>query len=246
MTAPIIQVRDVVLRYGDFTALDRVSLDVFEGEVIVVCGPSGSGKSTLLRCLNGLETFQEGEVIVDGENVATCRNLPALRRRIGMVFQHFELYPHMTVLQNLTLAPIKAQGLPRAEAERLAMDYLTRVGIADQAGKYPGLLSGGQQQRAAIARALTLQPRLMLFDEPTSALDPEMIFEVLQVMKNLAVLGMTMVVVTHEMGFAQEVADRVVFMDRGAVIETAPSAEFFASPKTPRARAFLKRILRIG
>ncbi len=246
MTAPIIQVRDVVLRYGDFTALDRVSLDVFEGEVIVVCGPSGSGKSTLLRCLNGLETFQEGEVIVDGENVATCRNLPALRRRIGMVFQHFELYPHMTVLQNLTLAPIKAQGLPRAEAERLAMDYLTRVGIADQAGKYPGLLSGGQQQRAAIARALTLQPRLMLFDEPTSALDPEMIFEVLQVMKNLAVLGMTMVVVTHEMGFAQEVADRVVFMDRGAVIETAPSAEFFASPKTSRARAFLKRILRIG
>ena len=246
MTAPIIQVRDIVLRYGDFTALDRVSLDVFDGEVIVVCGPSGSGKSTLLRCLNGLETFQEGEVIVDGENVATCRNLPALRRRIGMVFQHFELYPHMTVLQNLTLAPIKALGLSRAEAERLAMDYLARVGIADQAGKYPGLLSGGQQQRAAIARALTLQPRLMLFDEPTSALDPEMIFEVLQVMKNLAGLGMTMIVVTHEMGFAQEVADRVLFMDRGAVIETAPSAEFFASPQTPRAREFLNRILRIG
>jgi ABC-type polar amino acid transport system ATPase subunit len=246
MTAPIIRVRDLVLRYGAFTALDHVSLDVSEGEVIVVCGPSGSGKSTLLRCLNGLEVFQQGEVIVDGENVGACRNLPALRRRIGMVFQHFELYPHMTVLQNLTLAPIKARGMKRADAEALAMDYLERVGIADQAAKYPGLLSGGQQQRAAIARALTLEPRLMLFDEPTSALDPEMIFEVLQVMKNLAGLGMTMVVVTHEMGFAQEVADRVVFMDHGAVVETAPSREFFTAPQSPRANEFLKRILRLG
>jgi ABC-type polar amino acid transport system ATPase subunit len=245
-TAPIIRVRDLTLRYGGFTALDGVSLEVFEGEVIVVCGPSGSGKSTLLRCVNGLESFQQGEVIVDGENVGTCRNLPALRRRIGMVFQHFELYPHMTVLENLTLAPIKARGMKRADAEVLAMDYLDRVGIADQAGKYPGLLSGGQQQRAAIARALALEPRLMLFDEPTSALDPEMIFEVLQVMKTLAGLGMTMVVVTHEMGFAQEVADRVVFMDRGKVVEIAPSREFFSSPKSARAGEFLKRILRLG
>jgi ABC-type polar amino acid transport system ATPase subunit len=246
MVQPLIQVQNLRLRFGGFTALDDVSLDVREGQCIVICGPSGSGKSTLLRCVNGLERFEAGDVRVDGQSVRTCKDLPKLRRGIGMVFQHFELYPHMTVLQNLTLAPIKAKGLSRTAAERIAMEYLDRVGIADQAFKHPGQLSGGQQQRAAIARALALEPRLIMFDEPTSALDPEMIYEVLQVMLDLARGGMTMLVVTHEMGFAREVADEIVFMDHGKVVERATSQEFFANPKTDRAAEFLRRILRHG
>jgi ABC-type polar amino acid transport system ATPase subunit len=244
MTAPIVQIQDVSLRFGAFTALDGVSLDVHLGQCTVICGPSGSGKSTLLRCVNGLEQFQSGDVLVDGVSVRDCRDLPKLRRGIGMVFQHFELYPHLTVLQNLTLAPVRAKGLTRAMAERIAMDYLERVGIADQAHKHPGLLSGGQQQRAAIARALVLEPKLMMFDEPTSALDPEMIFEVLQVVLDLARDGMTMLVVTHEMGFAREMADEIVFMDHGKVVEKAAPSVFFSAPRTSRASEFLRRILR--
>ncbi len=243
MTAPIIQIQDLGLAFDGFTALDGVSLDVMAGQCIVVCGPSGSGKSTLLRCVNGLERFQRGDVVVDGTSVRDCRDLPRLRRGIGMVFQHFELYPHMTVLENVTLAPIKAKGLSKAEAERVALHYLDQVGIADQAGKHPGRLSGGQQQRAAIARALALEPKVMLFDEPTSALDPEMISEVLRVMLDLARSGMTMLVVTHEMGFAREVADRIVFMDRGSIVETAGTAQFFSASQTERAREFLHKVL---
>lgn len=243
MPPPIIQIQDLRLNFGPFTALDGVSLDVDIGQCIVICGPSGSGKSTLLRCVNGLERFQQGDVLVDDTSVRHCKDLPKLRRNIGMVFQHFELYPHMTVLENITLAPMKAKKLSRAAAEAIAFHYLERVGIADQARKHPGQLSGGQQQRAAIARALALEPKVMMFDEPTSALDPEMIFEVLTVMLDLAKGGMTMLVVTHEMGFARDVADEIVFMDRGRIIERDTPGRFFTAPKTERAREFLKKIL---
>jgi len=244
MTTPIVQIQNVSLTFDQFVALDKVSLDVHVGQCTVICGPSGSGKSTLLRCINGLERFQSGDVLVDGTSLRQCRDLPKLRLNIGMVFQHFELYPHMTVLDNITLAPIKAKKLPKAEAQALAWHYLERVGIADQAGKFPGHLSGGQQQRAAIARALALQPKVMLFDEPTSALDPEMISEVLYVMRDLAKDdGMTMLVVTHEMGFARKVADDMIFMDSGRIIEHSSVEEFFDMPKAVRTKEFLNKIL---
>jgi ABC-type polar amino acid transport system ATPase subunit len=244
VTPPILQISHLGLDFDAFTALDDVSLDVTPGQCIVICGPSGSGKSTLLRCVNGLERFQRGDVIVDGVGVRDCRDLPKLRVGIGMVFQHFELYPHMTVLDNITLAPIKAKGMPKQAAEKIAYHYLERVGIVDQALKHPSRLSGGQQQRAAIARALALEPKIMLFDEPTSALDPEMIFEVLAVMLDLAREGMTMLVVTHEMGFARDVANEIVFMDHGKVVERNQTSAFFADPQTPRAADFLQKILR--
>jgi ABC-type polar amino acid transport system ATPase subunit len=243
MSDPLVSIRDVSLWYGAFRALDTVSADFDAGSCIVVCGPSGSGKSSLLRCVNRLEEFQQGDVIFAGQSLRACRDLPRLRSEIGMVFQHFELYPHLSVLDNITLAPIRAKGRSRRDAEATARRLLDRVGIGDQAAKYPGELSGGQQQRAAIARALALEPRLMLFDEPTSALDPEMISEVLRVMRDLARDGMTMIVVTHEMGFAREVADEIVFMDKGRIVERAPTERFFSAPQAPRAREFLDRIL---
>ena len=243
MNDPLVSISGLGLSYGAFRALDGVSADFRAGSCVVVCGPSGSGKSSLLRCINRLEEFQEGDVIFAGQSLRACRDLPRLRSEIGMVFQHFELYPHLSVLDNITLAPCRAKGRPRREAEAAAHRLLARVGIADQAGKFPGELSGGQQQRAAIARALALEPRLMLFDEPTSALDPEMIAEVLRVMRDLARDGMTMIVVTHEMGFAREVADEIVFMDKGRIVERAETARFFTSPSAPRAREFLDRIL---
>lgn len=229
--------------FGDFKALNEVSLSVAKGERIVVCGPSGSGKSTLIRCLNRLEEHDSGTVIVDGHVLGVGpEKIEAVRRDIGMVFQSFNLFPHMTVLNNLTLAQRKVRKMAKAEAEDRAMHYLTRVHIPDQAQKYPIQLSGGQQQRVAIARALCMQPKIMLFDEPTSALDPEMINEVLDVMIDLARDGMTMICVTHEMGFAREVADRVVFMDRGEIIEIAPPEPFFNTPKNDRLRQFLSQI----
>ena len=243
MTQPIIQIQDVSLSFDKFKALDGVSLEVMKGQCIVICGPSGSGKSSLLRCVNALEHFQSGDILVDGVSVRECKDLPKLRLNVGMVFQHFELYPHMTVLENITLAPIKAKKMSQSEAEKLARHYLERVGIANQADKYPARLSGGQQQRAAIARSLTLEPKAMLFDEPTSALDPELISEVLKVMLDLAREGMTMLVVTHEMGFAREVADEMIFMDHGRIVEHGNVDEFFSRPKTERAKEFLNRIL---
>ena len=243
MTQPIIQIQDVSLSFDKFKALDGVSLEVMKGQCIVICGPSGSGKSSLLRCVNALEHFQSGDILVDGVSVRECKDLPKLRLNVGMVFQHFELYPHMTVLENITLAPIKAKKMSQSEAEKLARHYLERVGIAIQADKYPARLSGGQQQRAAIARSLTLEPKAMLFDEPTSALDPELISEVLKVMLDLAREGMTMLVVTHEMGFAREVADEMIFMDHGRIVEHGNVDEFFSRPKTERAKEFLNRIL---
>ena len=243
MTDPIIKIRDVSLRYGAFQALDHVTLDVTPGQCIVICGPSGSGKSTLLRCVNGLEKFQGGDIFVDGVSVKTCTDLPKLRLNVGMVFQHFELYPHMTVLENITLAPIKAKGMSRGEAEERARHYLARVGILDQAAKYPARLSGGQQQRAAIARSLALEPKVIMFDEPTSALDPEMISEVLKVMLDLARDGMTMMVVTHEMGFAREFADEMIFMDHGKIVEQRAVEDFFTAPQSERAKEFLNKIL---
>lgn len=243
MNEPIVSIRNVSLDFTKFRALNDVSFDVNRGKCIVICGPSGSGKSTLLRCVNGLEKFQEGDVLVDGTSVRTCKNLAQLRLNIGMVFQHFELYPHMTVLENVVLAPIQAKKMARPAAEALGRQYLSRVGILDQADKYPARLSGGQQQRAAIARALTLEPKVMMFDEPTSALDPEMISEVLKVMLNLAREGMTMMVVTHEMGFAREVADEMIFMDHGKLVERGPVDEFFNRPKSDRLRDFLNKIL---
>jgi general L-amino acid transport system ATP-binding protein len=235
--------RNVCKSYGEFSALKDVSLTVKKGEVVVIIGPSGSGKSTFIRTLNRLETFDEGEIIVDGIKLEDGAHLEAIRREVGMVFQNFNLFPHMTVLQNVMLAPMKVRGQSEADAKTLALDLLKRVGIMEQANKYPSALSGGQQQRVAIARALAMQPKIMLFDEPTSALDPEMVGEVLQVMKQLALSGMTMIVVTHEMGFAREVADRVVFFDQGCLLEEAPPAEFFTSPKHERLRAFLQKIL---
>ncbi len=235
--------------YGEsFHVLRDIDLVVGSGERVVVCGPSGSGKSTLIRCINGLEAFQEGHLAVDGISLATegaedDRAIARVRQRVGMVFQQFNLFPHLTVLQNLTLAPIQVRGMPRRQAEEDAIQQLARVRIAEQAAKYPLQLSGGQQQRVAIARALSLKPRFLLFDEPTSALDPEMIREVLDVMVDLAGQGITMVCVTHEMGFAREVADRVVFMDQGQIVEQAPPGEFFATPKSERTRDFLAKIL---
>lgn len=230
--------------FGKFRVLENINEVIRRSQVVVVCGPSGSGKSTLCKCLNGLEEFQEGDVIIGGislKNSAT--DLIKLRQRIGMVFQRFELYPHMSALENITLAPMKVKKLTRGEAEKKAMALLERVGIPEQANKYPGNLSGGQQQRVAIARALAMEPEIMLFDEPTSALDPEMIKEVLDVMIALAKSGMTMIVVTHEMGFAKEVADEIIFMDQGRIIERATDKNFFANPQTERAKEFLNKIL---
>jgi glutamate/aspartate transport system ATP-binding protein len=240
----MISVRDLYKSYGDVQVLAGVSAEVRKGEVIVVCGPSGSGKSTLIKCINGLEPFDRGEIVVDGMSVGKRgTDLPKLRARVGMVFQQFELFPHMKVIDNLTIAQVKVLGRGRDEARRKALALLERVGLRDHAEKHPGQLSGGQQQRVAIARSLALDPICMLFDEPTSALDPEMINEVLDVMVGLARDGMTMVVVTHEMGFARKVASRVVFMDQGRIVEEAPTAEFFAQPKTERARQFLSKVL---
>ena len=240
---PVVEIRGLEKWFGTLHVLRGIDLEVAPGEKLVVIGPSGSGKSTLIRCINRLEDFQKGEVVVDGLNVKDERNLPKVRREVGMVFQQFNLFPHMTVLENVTLAPIRVRGLKKEEAERRALELLERVGIRDQAYKYPAQLSGGQQQRVAIARALAMEPKLMLFDEPTSALDPEMVGEVLDVMRDLARGGMTMIVVTHEMGFAREVADRVIFMDQGQIVEEAPPEVIFKSPKEERTRAFLQRVL---
>ena len=230
--------------FGPLQVLKDVDLDVTPGEVVVVCGPSGSGKSTLIRCVNKLEPIQQGKIFVYGDPIVGNQvNLSKLRAEVGMVFQSFNLFPHMTVLENIMLAPAKVKGLSAAEAEKIARDLLARVRIPDKADKYPANLSGGQQQRVAIARALAMQPRIMLFDEPTSALDPEMINEVLDVMTDLAKEGMTMMVVTHEMGFAKRVAHRVIFMDAGQIVEAATPQEFFSAPKSDRARDFLSKIL---
>ncbi len=231
--------------FGGFRALQDVDLTVQRGERTVICGPSGSGKSTLIRCINRLETHESGRLIVEGvEMTGDSPRIDEVRREVGMVFQHFNLFPHMTSLQNCTLAPIRVRKIPRAEAEAAAMRYLERVKIPEQAHKYPGQLSGGQQQRVAIARALCMNPRLMLFDEPTSALDPEMIKEVLDVMVSLAEEGMTMLVVTHEMSFARQVANRIIFMDAGRIVEQSPPKEFFEHPRHERTKLFLSQILR--
>jgi putative glutamine transport system ATP-binding protein len=240
----LIYFHQVNKHYGNFHVLKDITLSIEQGEVVVIIGPSGSGKSTLVRCINRLETITSGELIVDNVKVNDKHtDINKLRRNIGMVFQHFNLYPHKTVLQNITLAPIKVLGVSEKEAKETAMYYLEKVGIPDKANAYPSELSGGQQQRVAIARGLAMKPKIMLFDEPTSALDPETIGEVLDVMKKLAKEGMTMVVVTHEMGFAREVADRIVFMDQGRILEEAPPEQFFANPREERARLFLSRIL---
>ena len=239
-----IELIDVGKRYGEFPALSDVSLSVAAGERTVICGPSGSGKSTLIRCVNGLERHDEGQVLVDGVVLGTERRaLARVRRDVGMVFQQFNLFPHLTVLENLVLAPMRVRGLSREAAEERALRYLERVRIPEQAGKRPGALSGGQQQRVAIARSLCMEPKALLFDEPTSALDPEMISEVLDVMVELADGGVTMVVVTHEMGFARRVADTMVFMDAGRIVERASPAAFFERPESERGRAFLRRLL---
>jgi ABC-type polar amino acid transport system ATPase subunit len=241
---PAVRMEAVYKYYGDFTALNEVDLRVAKGEKIVVCGPSGSGKSTLIRCINHIEKHDEGLIYVDGiELDRQPKNIDAVRRATGMVFQSFNLFPHMTTLENCILAPMTVSGLTKAEARDLAMHFLSKVRIPDQADKYPGQLSGGQQQRVAIARALCLRPKIMLFDEPTSALDPEMVKEVLETMKKLAEEGMTMLCVTHEMGFAREVADRIVFMNQGQVVEQAAPVEFFSRPKSERARTFLDQII---
>jgi general L-amino acid transport system ATP-binding protein len=230
--------------FGTFHALKDIDLGIRRGERMVICGPSGSGKSTLIRCINRLEEHDQGRIVVDGiELNQDTKNIAAIRSEVGMVFQQFNLFPHLTVLENCTLAQIRTRKTPRKQAEALAMQYLERVKIPEQAAKYPGQLSGGQQQRVAIARSLCMQPKIMLFDEPTSALDPEMISEVLDVMADLAETGMTMVCVTHEMGFARKVADIMVFMDRGSIVEKAPPAEFFDNPKSERAKLFLSQIL---
>jgi len=240
----MISIENISKWYGDFRVLSDCTTSVKKAEVVVVCGPSGSGKSTLIKCVNGLEPVQQGKITVDGDEVTARRaNLTALRSRIGMVFQHFELYPHMSVLENLCLAQEKVLGRNRSEAVARSEKLLARVGMEDHAKKYPSQLSGGQQQRIAIARSLAMDPIAMLFDEPTSALDPEMIKEVLDVMIELAQEGMTMMVVTHEMGFARKVADRVIFMDEGAIIEDRPTAEFFDNPESERAKDFLSKIL---
>lgn len=240
----IIVCRDVQKWFGDFHVLRGISLTLQKGEVVVICGPSGSGKSTFIRTINRLEQHQRGQIIVDGlELTHDLRNIETIRREVGMVFQQFNLFPHLTVLQNVTLAPIWVLKMKKSEAESAAMQLLERVGIPEQAEKYPGQLSGGQQQRVAIARALAMTPKIMLFDEPTSALDPEMIKEVLDVMKELALSGMTMIVVTHEMGFAREVADRIIFFDYGQLIEQNTPEEFFHNPQHDRTKLFLSQIL---
>ena len=240
----IISLQNVNKWFGDFQVLKDVNLEVKKKERIVVCGPSGSGKSTMIRCINRLEEHQEGKIVVDGiELTGNLKNIDSVRKEVGMVFQQFNLFPHLSVKENITLAPIWVKKMPKAEAEELAMKQLEIVKIPEQANKYPGQLSGGQQQRVAIARSLAMNPNIMLFDEPTSALDPEMIKEVLDVMVNLAKQGMTMIVVTHEMGFAKEVADQMIFMDEGMIVEKANTKEFFANPKSDRTKLFLSQIL---
>ena len=241
---PVIQIQKMNKWFGQFHVLKEIDLEVITGERIVICGPSGSGKSTLIRCINRLEEHQEGQIVVDGVELTNdLKHIEHVRREVGMVFQHFNLFPHLTVLENCTLAPIWVRKQPKAEAEATSMKYLERVKIPEQAEKYPGQLSGGQQQRVAIARSLCMQPRIMLFDEPTSALDPEMIKEVLDVMIELADTGMTMLVVTHEMGFARTVANRVIFMDDGQIIEQNKPEEFFNNPQSDRTKLFLSQIL---
>ena len=244
MPDKIIQIKEMNKWFGDFQVLKNINLNVEKNKKIVVCGPSGSGKSTLIRCINRLEEHQEGSIIVDGtELTEETKNIEQIRAEVGMVFQQFNLFPHLSILDNCTLAPIWVKKMPKKDAEELAHKHLEKVQIADQAYKYPGQLSGGQQQRCAIARALCMEPKIMLFDEPTSALDPEMIKEVLDAMVNLAKAGMTMIVVTHEMGFAKEVADEVIFMDEGMIVEQAETKEFFANPKSDRTKLFLSQIL---
>jgi general L-amino acid transport system ATP-binding protein len=243
-TEVIIHLNKVNKWFGAFHVLKDIDLVVHKGERIVVCGPSGSGKSTLIRCINRLEEHQEGDIIVDGITLdKNLKNIDHIRREVGMVFQSFNLFPHLTVIENLTLGPIWTRKMPKAEAQEAAMKYLTRVKIPEQANKYPGQLSGGQQQRVAIARSLCMNPKIMLFDEPTSALDPEMIKEVLDVMVGLAETGMTMIVVTHEMGFAKTIADRVIFMDEGDIVEQNEPFQFFNNPQHPRTKLFLSQIL---
>jgi general L-amino acid transport system ATP-binding protein len=244
MVNSAVQMKSVNKWYGQFHVLRDINLDVKKGERIVICGPSGSGKSTMIRCINRLEEHQQGDILVDGIPLTTnLKNIDDVRREVGMVFQHFNLFPHLTVLENCTLAPMWVRKQPKAEAEEIAMKYLKRVKIPEQALKYPGQLSGGQQQRVAIARALCMNPKIMLFDEPTSALDPEMIKEVLDVMVDLAQGGMTMLCVTHEMAFARQVANRVIFMDQGQIVEQNEPNEFFLNPKSPRTKQFLEQIL---
>ncbi len=243
-TAVAVELAGVHKWYGDFHVLRDINLRVTKGERIVICGPSGSGKSTMIRCINRLEVHQKGRILVDGVELADdLKKIDEVRRDVGMVFQHFNLFPHLTVLENLTLAPIWVRKMPKADAEEIALHYLRRVKIPEQARKYPGQLSGGQQQRVAIARALCMSPKIMLFDEPTSSLDPEMVKEVLETMVELAADGMTMLVVTHEMGFARQVANRVVFMDEGQIIEMNAPQEFFANPRHERTKMFLSQIL---
>jgi general L-amino acid transport system ATP-binding protein len=244
MSDPIIQIKNVNKWFGDFQVLKDINLEVEKNKKIVVCGPSGSGKSTLIRCVNRLEEHQQGSIIVDGTELSEeTKNIEQIRAEVGMVFQQFNLFPHLSILDNCTLAPIWVKKMPKKKAEELALNQLKQVQIEDQAQKYPGQLSGGQQQRCAIARALCMEPKIMLFDEPTSALDPEMIKEVLDAMVSLAKAGMTMIVVTHEMGFAKEVADEVIFMDEGMIVERADTKEFFANPKNDRTKLFLSQIL---
>ncbi len=244
MSNSVIKINDVNKWFGDFQVLKNINLDVKAKQKIVVCGPSGSGKSTLIRCINRLEEHQEGTIIVDGNELnENTKNIEEIRAEVGMVFQQFNLFPHLSILDNCTLAPIWVKKMPKKKAEELALRQLEQVQIVDQAYKFPGQLSGGQQQRSAIARALCMEPKIMLFDEPTSALDPEMIKEVLDAMVNLAKGGMTMIVVTHEMGFAKEVADEVIFMDEGMIVEKNTTKEFFANPKSDRTKLFLSQIL---
>ena len=244
MSDTIIQIKNVNKWFGDFQVLKDINLEVQQKQKIVVCGPSGSGKSTLIRCSNRLEEHQAGNITVDGNELPEdTKDIEKIRAEVGMVFQQFKLFPHLSILDNCTLAPIWVKKMPKREAEDLALQHLEKVQISDQANKYPGQLSGGQQQRCAIARALCMEPKIMLFDEPTSALDPEMIKEVLDAMVNLAKAGMTMIVVTHEMGFAKEVADEVIFMDEGMIVERAETKEFFANPKSDRTKLFLSQIL---
>ncbi len=244
MSDKIIEMKNVNKWFGDFQVLKDINLDVNQKQKIVVCGPSGSGKSTLIRCINRLEEHQKGNIIVDGNELTEdTKNIEKIRAEVGMVFQQFNLFPHLSILDNCTLAPIWVKKMPKKDAEILAMKQLEQVQIGDQAKKFPGQLSGGQQQRCAIARALCMEPKIMLFDEPTSALDPEMIKEVLDAMVSLAKGGMTMIVVTHEMGFAKEVADEVIFMDEGMIVEKQPTKDFFANPKSDRTKLFLSQIL---
>ena len=244
MSEAIIKINNVNKWFGYFQVLKNIDLEVQTKEKIVVCGPSGSGKSTLIRCINRLEEHQEGNIIVDGTEISEdTKNIEHVRAEVGMVFKQFNLFPHLSILDNCSLAPIWVKKMPKKDAEAIALQHLERVQIVDQAHKFPGQLSGGQQQRAAIARALCMEPKIMLFDEPTSALDPEMIKEVLDVMVNLAKQGMTMIVVTHEMGFAKEVADKMIFMDEGMIVEKADTKEFFANPKSDRTKLFLSQIL---